>query len=512
MTMTSSRQGVSPPSPSGLDALRVISWSHRNAGFVELARVALPGAAQQALVERLREAGLEATLLCTCNRTELYWYALGPADDDTARAALDAVVEDRASIEARVELEGVEAARHLFRLGAGLESLLVGETEVLGQLRDAILVAEEDGIARTHLPAFFYAALRFGRRVRAETRIGHGALSIASAAVRHLAQDFADLHTCTVVVIGAGVTGLKVARHLRARGLGRLVLLNRTRARAEAAVSSCEIPGSLDELPEWLAEADAVVAAVHVDEPLVTPGLLLSALAAAPTRERRTPLALVDLSLPRAIHPDCVSVPDVVLHDLSGLEGVVAENRSMREAEIPRVEELLERELEIFAGQARSTAVRPLVAALRRSAEAIRRLELDMLLAEKERTHLMVDRMTRRIVLGIHLGPEGILPAEDIEADPLWGSYRRSLSGLDLSVTLRQRAGAIREEELRRLYANGDPTPEALEHGTRRLVDRILQGAIEALRGGELEPRKAAYLRALLGLAEPETAEAHDKS
>jgi glutamyl-tRNA reductase len=440
--MATSRSAASIAALTGLDALRVVSWSHRHAGFEELARVAMPAASQRALIDRLRESGLEAALLCTCNRTELYWYALGPADDAAARDALAEVVDGGVDPEAGVvELEGAQAARHLFRLAAGLESMLVGESEVLGQMRDALESAEEAGIASSILPVFFHAALRFGRRVRAETRIGQGALSVASAAVRHLAQDYPDLGSCTAVVIGAGVTGLKVARHLKAERVGRVVVLNRTRERAESGAAAIGVvAGSLADLTRWLGEADAVVAAVHVEAPVVTPEVLRAALAARPAAGGR-PLALVDLSLPRAIHPDCAGVPGVVLHDLSGLERIVADNRAHREREIPRVEAMLERELEIFAAQARSSAARPLVAELRRRAEAIRR------------------------------------------------------------------------QELRRLQANGVTGLEAIDHVTRRIVDRLLQGPSEALRRGDLslDPRGATYLRALLGLAGPEAAEARDE-
>ena len=437
--MTHPRPGATPSAPVGFDALRVISWSHRHAGFEELARVAMPAAAQRDLTERLREAGVEAALLCTCNRTELHWYALDPADDEVARRALSETVEPGTET-GLVVLEGVAAARHLFRIAAGLESLLVGESEVLGQLREAIEAAEQDGIANTFLPVFFHAALRFGRRVRAETRIGQGALSVASAAVRHLAQDHADLSACTAVVLGAGSTGLKVARHLKAERVGRLVVLNRTRQRAEAGAAAIgAIAGTLDELPRWIGEADALVAAVHVEAPIVTAELLRAALAAHSVRTRELPLALVDLSLPRAIQPDCASVPGVVLHDLSGLERIVADNRALREREIPRVEEMLEKELEIFSEQARSTAARPLVAELRRRAEAIRRQEVRRLLADGIGDPEAIDHATRRIVDRILQAPSEALRRGDLNLDARGASYLRALLGLDEPETAEAR-------------------------------------------------------------------------
>jgi len=273
----------------------------------------------------------------------------------------------------------------------------------------------------------FHAALRIGGRARSETRIGQGALSVASAAVQHLARQYTDLTERTVVVLGAGVTGLKAARHLQAERVSRLVLLNRTLERAqEGAAEIGATAGSLDELPRWLAEADAVVAAVHVEAPIVTAAQLRDALLAG----RSKPLTLVDLSIPRAIDPDCASVPGVTLHDLSGLEQVVADNRALREREIPRVEALLEHELDIFASQARESAARPLVAELRRRAEAIRQQEMLPLLADGAADREAIDRATRRIVDRILQGPSAALRRGDLALDPQHVHYLRAIFGL----------------------------------------------------------------------------------
>src|SRR5262249_9201370 len=174
--------------------------------------------------------------------------------------------------------------------------------------------------------------------------IGAGALSIASAAVRLLGTGDRDLSTLTVLVLGVGTTGLKAARHLEAEGVGRLVLLNRTRERAwQAAQELGAESGGLEDLAALLPVADAVVAAARVDRPLVEMAML---------SERRRPLMLVDLSLPRAIDPRCAEIPGVTVHNLSDLEQVVSTNRERREQEIPRVETLLGRELEQLASWA----------------------------------------------------------------------------------------------------------------------------------------------------------------
>jgi len=342
--------------PRGLDALRLLTISHRTAPLADLESMALSREARAALQRDLWRSGIESVALSTCNRTELYWRSSSAQDDARAESALLATASGpapaRASFAGR---SGAAAAAHLFRVASGLESLVVGEAEVLGQVREALEAAEALGCAGFFLEGLFRAALRAGGRARIETRIGVGALSLASAAVQLLARVHQDLSSSTVVVIGAGTTGVKAARHLRAEGVGRLVLINRTweRAREAAAELAGEAAPLLD-LPRWLADADAVLAAAQAEAPIVTAEALRDALAQRPQR----PLALIDLSLPRAIDPACAELPAVVLHDLSGLEQVVAHNRARREREIPRVEALIERELRIFETQARESALR----------------------------------------------------------------------------------------------------------------------------------------------------------
>ena len=394
--MTSSIESSSSGTPStlGLDALRVLAIGHRTAPLADLERMALGREARAALQQRLWRHGLESVALCTCNRTELYWYSRSAEDDAAAEAALLAAAPGRAPTRARFTARsGVAAADHLFRVASGLESLVLGEAEVLGQVREALESAEAAGGAGFALGGLFRAALRAGGRARTETGIGTGALSIASAAVRLLARVHADLAACTVVVIGAGVTGVKVARHLRAERVGRLILLNRTIERAgQAAAELGGEAAGLDELALWLGRADAVIAAAQVEAPIVT---LPALRAARPLRPART-LALIDLSLPRAIEPACAGLPAVVLNDLSGLEQIVAHNRARREREIPRVETLIRRELGIFAAQARESSLRPVLAALRRRAESIRQAELER--ARGSADGAALEQLTRRLV------------------------------------------------------------------------------------------------------------------
>jgi len=429
-TPTSDSAATPHAIPGGLDALRLRSFSHRTTALADLERIALTPSGCVAFQRELGARGIEAVLLSTCNRTELYWHSHGESDDRAVADALARLAEPGPPLPpaAHRDARGTAAAAHLFRVTAGLESLVVGESEIVGQVREAIENAEEAGDAGFFLPFLFRAALRFGGLARAETRIGVGALSVASAAVQRLARALPDLNEATVVVIGAGTTGLKAARHLVAERVGRVVLLNRTVEKSREAAAGLGIAaGSLEDLPARLAEADGVIAAAQVASPLVTPAML-----AAASRTRRAPLVLLDLSLPRAIAPECANVPGVVLHDLSGFEEVVGSNRAGREREIPRVEELLARELKVFEARAHESRVRPLVAELRLRAEAIRRDEVARALARTGGADAeALDRVTRRIVDRLLHVPSRALRRGDLALDAQHAGYLRALFGLE---------------------------------------------------------------------------------
>jgi glutamyl-tRNA reductase len=237
---------------------------------------------------------------------------------------------------ARATLSGGVAAGHLMRVASGLESLVVGEAEVLGQVRAAL---EACPGASPLLTAVFHAAIRAGRMARAETAIGLGAQSVASAAVRLLAQQL-PLTRARVAVVGAGDTGARTARHLQALGAAELIVLNRTASRASrlGATAGGEAAG-LDRLPLELARADALIFAVAVTRPLVE----ATALAAAVGARGGRPITIVDLSMPAAVEP--ADLAGVRWFDLAAIERGVAADRQRRAAEVPKVEAVLAREL-----------------------------------------------------------------------------------------------------------------------------------------------------------------------
>jgi len=413
---------------SGVAALRGLTFSHRTLGLDCLARVTFSADALAALSAALAEEGIEAFLLSTCNRTEVYWRARVPGDEERVRALVGAQLD--ASVSAIADespvLRGRAAARHLFRVCSGLESLALGEAEILGQTRSALEQATNAG---PFLRGLVVAALRTGGMARAETKIGVGALSVASAAVQLVAAAI-PLDRSRVLVLGAGATGVKAARHLRGLGVGHLVLANRTRERAEAAAQAWQAEViDLDAVGDELARADAVVCAVASP----TPRIRLEALRHASASRAGRPLLLVDLSMPPAVE---AGVVDGVTHiDLGALDQQVARQRDRRSSEIPRVEALIERELQHLEAWARRHALRPLVSDLRRKVEAIRRVELERAARELEGQHhpdvTVLDRLSRRLLEQVFAIPMSALETGDVPLDPAQAEYLRRLFALD---------------------------------------------------------------------------------
>jgi len=405
---------------AGLDALRALVVSARTAGVAALRAAALRDDEARALHQRLAAEGIESLVVATCNRTELYWRARIPGDDTLTERLFAAAV--RATTSAR-RLHGTAAAEHLLRVASGLDSVVLGEAEILGQLRGALDASPHAG---AFLAGLARAALRTGRMARAETRIGVGAQSVASAAVRLLA-DRLPLEGRRVAVIGAGATGLKVARHLRALGVGQLVLVNRTVARAaDHAVSLSAEVAPLSALAEHLATADAVVGAADAPDPLVTTDMLH---AAVHKRSGRV-LVTVDLSMPPAIAND--PVPGVERLDLASVDRHVAGERERRGAEVPRVEAVIARELGFLRAWARQQALRPLVADLRRKADDIRQREIARLVAEAGGNLDVptLDRLARRLLDRLVALPVASLEQGHVPLDPVQTQYVRRLFGL----------------------------------------------------------------------------------
>ncbi len=341
----------------------------------------------------------EVCLVSTCNRTEAY---LLPRDERPAyRLALERVFLSRAP---EIEAEGRfyvkhnhEAARHLLEVAGGLQSMVLGEPEILGQVKRAAALAEELGSDGTVLRRLLRTAVGSGRRVRRDTAIGTGAVSFGYAVVELTRNIFQSLEKCSVLMIGAGETARQVARNLLEKGARELVVTNRSPERAE---EFCGLFPAARALPfaerhRALADSDVVVATTAAEEPVLFRDDLDRAIVARKSR----PLLVADLGVPRNVEPAAGKLANLFLQDIDSLQNLIAHNLKRRREEVPRVEEILERELERFHVWYRGLAAEPLIAELQKRAEAIRQQELAA--ARKrfpESSHEQLDRLTRSLV------------------------------------------------------------------------------------------------------------------
>jgi glutamyl-tRNA reductase len=357
--------------------------------------------AEELLVHLLaREAVAEASVLSTCNRTEVY---VVPRHDEgahrgvieTAFLAKEPEIERDGRLYVRRE---AAAARHLLRVAAGLESMVLGEPEILGQVRQAHELAEAVGSSGPLTRRLLRAAAETGRRARSETAISTGAVSLGYTVVELAKNIFSDLSEAGVLVLGAGETARQVVRTLLDRGGARRVqVANRSRERARRLAD--ELPQvevvPLEERYAALAAADVVVATTSADHPVLGVARVREALA----RRRARPLLTVDLGVPRNVEEAVGRLPNVFLHSIDSLDVLIQRNLKRRREEVPRVEEIVEQELARFAAWYRGLAAEPLIARLQKQAEEVRRRELAQALSRfPADTHDDLDRLTRSLV------------------------------------------------------------------------------------------------------------------
>jgi glutamyl-tRNA reductase len=378
----------------------MLGTSHRRAGLDVRERVHLVPDDAAALAGRLAREGAEAVVLSTCNRTEIY-LAAEPATAETARAAL----RERSGL-AGDELEAVleerrdpDAALHLFRVAAGLDSLLPGEAQILGQVREAYELAQRAGATGRVLSRLFEHALHAGKRVRAETGVGTTSAAVPAAAARLAREVVGDLDGRRVLVIGAGKMGSLAAESFLALGADRVFIANHRIERAEELARRFggeAVP--FDRMGEELARADVVLSSTRC------PQVVLHASDVEPALARREgrPLLLVDIAVPRDLDPAIADLEGCSLYDLDALGTVALDAAARRDEAMRAAESLVADESAAFTEWLRALDVVPVVAALRRRGEEIRARELARLeprlrdLSPRERE--TVEMLTAQIV------------------------------------------------------------------------------------------------------------------
>jgi glutamyl-tRNA reductase len=339
----------------------------------------------RALHELLRLQGIdEAVILSTCNRTEIYLES-----DDSGITAVGSWLRDDQSLSEDAEaalftLNSEDAIRHLFRVACGLDSMVLGEPQILGQLKDAFRQAEQSDTVGSHLKRLFHHTFSVAKKVRTDTEIGSSPVSVAYAAVNLANQFFAGFSKHTALLIGAGTTVELVAKHLYGKGIGRMFVANRDFTRAQNVAAQFDgfaLP--LSEIEGTLPEADILISSTASSEPIITTEQMQNAIRA----RKRKPIFAVDIAVPRDLEAGIAELDDVYVYSIDDLDKVIDAGKSNREAAVVDAQRILDDETQRYLNIQRSKEVAPIITALRDHGDAIR--------------HEVLEQARRRLAKGV---------------------------------------------------------------------------------------------------------------
>jgi glutamyl-tRNA reductase len=418
--------------------LILVGVSHRTAPVELRERLdfASRGVGEALAALAARRALREAVIVSTCNRVEVYGACDDAADapQEIGRFLTDFHGVPHAEVAPHLyDVSDLEAARHLFRVAAGLDSLVVGEPQILGQIKDAHTAAADAHTAGPILNRLFHASFGVGKRVRTETGLGSGAVSVSYAAVALARKIFGDLKGRSASVIGAGEMGKLTALHMKSQGIPHLTIVSRTMAHAartaEAIGGASAAPW--DELDAVLGASDIVITATGAAAPILTKAHVEAIM----RRRRGRPLFIIDIALPRDVEPAAGEIEQVFLYNIDDLQATVRENLARRASEMARAEAIVAEEIDKFAGWLRSRGAIPTVVALRQRFETIRRAELERLdfklSALPPDVRSRVDEITHLIVEKLLLTPtEQLKSAGDAETVASYAEALNRLFGL----------------------------------------------------------------------------------
>ncbi|HSF81346.1 MAG TPA: glutamyl-tRNA reductase [Anaerolineales bacterium] len=376
----------------------------------------------------------EFAILSTCNRVELYTVAARPVFD-----TLEAFLSETQNCP-RSEFSGSlyrlmdgEATQHLLDVAAGLDSLVIGEPQILGQVTEAYAAARKHGILGKILSRLFLTAIHAGKRARTETSINQNPASIASVAVSLISETVPDLPAAKIMVLGAGEMAELAVEALRKRGAKSVLVVNRTLARAEELASRWSgQAAALETLLEHLPEMDIVISSTGAPHTVIRPSMVAEAMK---LRSQR-PLVFMDIAVPRDVDTEVKSIPGVYLHDIDTLSSHLESNLAQREAEVPKVREIIAEERRAFEEYLATLDVIPIIIDMHNQADSIRQKEVRKairrmpdLTPEMER---QIDALTRSIVNKLLHSPTTCLRKEANSLDALdYASVARALFGLE---------------------------------------------------------------------------------
>jgi len=392
--------------------LHAIGISHNTAALEIRERMWLSDDEIRAALPRLKAEKHfdECVLVSTCNRTELYGLSGDPGPDDGtltrlligAKGAPEAV-----GAEHFAPAHAGRAVQHLFRVASGIDSMVIGDIQILGQIKDAFVLARESGTLGPVLGRLMQSTLHVGKRVRSETSICEGAVSVSYAAVELASKIYADLSRKSVLLIGAGDTGELTLRHLQGKGIGKVAIANRTREKAEALAAA--FGGAVvdyDGIADALRTADIVITSVTSPAYVVGPDEVHRVM-----RQRsNNPLFIIDIGVPRNVHPAAGKIENVFLYDVDALSSIVDRNLEKRKGEIPKVTRIIREELAAFFRWQNSMEVGPTIQEFRQQVEAIRAEEVRKNVNRfRDEDRELLELVTRRIVNKILHGPTTVL-------------------------------------------------------------------------------------------------------
>ncbi|HEY6192915.1 MAG TPA: glutamyl-tRNA reductase [Bacteroidota bacterium] len=401
--------------------LHCVGINHRTAPLEVREQLWFSAQEARSLVQSLHERQLpECVLISTCNRTELYYTT---RDESSNGSPMWTVLANHKGASGAggdhfYTIGSLNAVKHLFNVASGIDSMVVGDIQILNQIKEAYAISHELAAMGSVMNRVFDTALRIGKRARTETEISSGAVSVSYAAAELSSKIFSDLSKRSALLIGAGETGSLTAKHLVGRNVGTLLLTNRTRMHAEAIAP--DLGGRVVDFESFLGEinhVDIVICSIQA------PSYVLSAqdLRQAMKLRGNRPLFLIDLGVPRNIDPEANSIENIFLHDLDALNRFVEKNLRHRTAEVPKVRQIVLDELIQFNRWYGSLEVNPTIEQLRDHVEAIRRAEVEKHLrhfspGEREELELLTKRIINKI---LHT------PTVNLKTEPESGSGER---------------------------------------------------------------------------------------
>ncbi len=375
----------------------------------------------------------EVVIISTCNRVEIY-----AASSKSTFAELEAFLSDVRGVAVHefhsylVRFKDMDAVRHLFDVAAGLDSLVIGEPQILGQITRDLELARGQNTAGPVLNRLFQSAIHAGKRARAETGISRNPASVSSLAASLAERVVRPLAGAQIVILGAGEMAELAVEALRKRGAKQILVVNRTLERAQALTQRWDAQAAtFENLNTALASADILIASTGAPHTLISSEMVGEAMKLRTER----PLVLIDIAVPRDIDPDAANIPHVKLYDMDGLNAQLEDSLAHRMNEVPQVKNILEEELAQYENYLQSLDMLPLIADMRQTAEIIRRAELEKTLrrlpdlTETERAR--VEAMTQALVKKILDAPTQRLRAEAASPHaPEYAAVARTLFNL----------------------------------------------------------------------------------